>query len=168
MEKFMKTNPRLLIILILMGSIFAFSQSKDTDAPSAAPVVGAWDVTVTWQEANYSQQLVFIAMAGGTGSFRILGPRITTQPPVVHPAVWAKPFTGFMSFSGEVEFPRGNCCRETGTLLFKGVQTSNGTINGRAMFVSDISIVATPGAFQTRVGTFTAVPLPVIARSARR
>lgn len=164
----MKTNPRLLIILILFGSIFAFSQRKSSEVSSAAPIIGAWDVTFTWEESNYSQKLVFIAVAGGTGSFRIVGPRITTQPPLVHPAVWARPFTGFMSFSGEVEFPRGNCCRETGTLLFKGVQASNGTINGRAMFIHDISVVATPGAFQTRVGTFTAVPLPVIAASRRR
>lgn len=164
----MKANPRILIILILLGSIFALGQSKSAEVPSALPVMGAWDVTFTWTDTNITKKLVFIALTNGTGSFRIITPRATTQPPVTHPAVWVRPLPSLMSFSGEVEFPIGNCCRETGTLIFKGVQTSNGVISGRAMFVSDIAIVATPGAFQTRVGTFTAVPLPVVAAGRRR
>lgn len=164
----MKANPRLLIILILFGSIFAFSQRKNSELSSAAPVVGAWEVTFTWTGSNASQKLVFIALGDGTGSFRIVGPRASTQVPATHPAVWTNPAVGFKSFTAEVALQTSNCCRETGTLLFKGVHTSNGTIGGRAMFVSDFSVVATPGAFQTRVGTFTAVPLPVIAGSRRR
>lgn len=165
----MKANPRILIILILLGSVFALGQGKNAEVPNAIPVMGAWEVTFTWTGSAASQKLIFIAVTDGTGSFRMIGPRATTQSPLTHPAVWTRPITGFMSFTSEVALQTANCCRETGTLLFKGMQTSNGgPISGRAMFVNDFSIVATPGPFQTRVGTFTATPLPVIAARRRR
>jgi hypothetical protein len=146
-----------------------FCAAQSAEAPGAAPVMGAWDVTFTWTGSNAAQKLLFIALIDGTGTFRMVGPRATNQTPLTHPAVWTRPAQGFMSFTAEVALQTATCCRETGTLLFKGMQTTNGgVISGRAMFVNDFSVVATPGPFQTRVGTFTAVPLPVIAASRRR
>jgi hypothetical protein len=71
---------------------------------------------------------------------------------------------GLMSFSGEVQLPIGNCCRETGTLMFKGTQsTAGGAITGRAIFASDLSPTTTPTGNGIQFGTFVATPLPIVA-----
>jgi hypothetical protein len=104
--------------------------------------------------------LTFISMSNGTGTFRLIGPRVTTQVNTVVPAVWSRPVPGLMSFSGEVQIPVGNCCRETGTLMFKGTQnTASGIITGRALFASDLSPTTNP----VQMGTFVATPLPIVA-----
>lgn len=150
----MKIIPAVWLIFILMCAIPAFSQT------SPVPVA-AWDVTFSLS-GNVSRRLTFISLSNGTGTFRLVGPRTTTPVPPTVPAVWARPTPGFMSFSGEVQLPIGNCCRETGTLMFKGIQnTANGTITGRAIFASDLTPTTTNGGIY--FGTFVATPLPVVA-----
>lgn len=158
----MKINLPLLAIVVLVCSVYCFGQRRNASA-NALPVIGAWEVTFTFTGSTTSQKLTFIANNDGTGTFRIAGPRASSTVPAVFPSVWARPIQGLMSFSSEVRIQTSNCCTETGTLLFKGMQTSNGSMGGRVMFVSDINVVASPSAFQTRTGTFTAAPLPVIA-----
>lgn len=155
----MKVNRSICLIFVLLCALPAFSQT------SPVPVA-AWDVTFNLS-GNVSRRLIFMSMSNGTGTFRLSGPRATTQAPTTFPAVWARPLPGLMSFSGEVEFPIGNCCRETGTLMFKGTQnTAGGTITGRAIFASDLTPTTTNGGIY--FGTFIATPLPVIALGKRK
>ena len=151
----------LLVVLVLLCALPVFSQN------SPVPVAG-WDVTFTL-ENGLSRRLTFISMSNGTGTFRIIGPRSTTQVNTIVPAVWSRPVPGLMSFSGEVQLPIGNCCRETGTLMFKGTQsTAGGTITGRAIFASDLSPTTTPTGNGVQFGTFVAAPLPIVALRQQR
>lgn len=157
----MRLQITLLAVLVFLCTLPVFSQN------SPVPVAG-WDVTFTF-ENGFSRRLTFISMSNGTGTFRIIGPRTTTQAPGIVPAVWSRPVPGFMSFSGEVQLPIGNCCRETGTLMFKGTQnTTSGIITGRAIFVSDISPATTPTGNGIQFGTFVATPLPIVALRQQR
>lgn len=156
----MKANRIIGLIFVLLCALPAFSQT------SPVPVA-AWDVTFNLS-GNVSRRLTFISMSNGTGTFRLIGPR-TTQVPSTFPAVWARPVTGLMSFSAEVELPIGNCCRETGTLMFKGTQnTTSGTITGRAIFAADLTPVTAPTNTGIYFGTFVATPLPVVALRNRK
>lgn len=152
----MRLKNTLLVVLVFLCALPVFSQN------SPVPVAG-WDVTFTL-ENSLSRRLTFISMSNGTGTFRIIGPRPTTTATGIVPAVWSRPVPGLMSFSGEVQLPVGNCCRETGTLMFKGTQnTTSGIITGRAIFVSDLSPTTTPAGNGVQFGTFVATPLPIIA-----
>lgn len=155
----MKVNRVICLIFVLLCALPAFSQT------SPVPVA-AWDVTFSLT-GHVSRRLTFISMSNGTGTFRLIGPRTTTQVPATVPAVWARPVLGLMSFSGEIKLPIGNCCQETGTLMFKGIQnTADGTITGRAIFASDLTPTTTNGGIY--FGTFVATPLPVIALRNRK
>lgn len=162
----MKIDLRLLAVVVLVCSVHSFGQRGKTSA-NALPVTGAWEVTFTFTGNTASQKLTFIANNDGTGTFRIAGPRASSTSLAIFPSVWSRPLQGLMSFSSEMRIQPSNCCTETGTLLFKGTQTPNGSMSGRVMFVSDVNVVASPSAFQTRTGTFIAMPLPVIAARRR-
>lgn len=152
----MRLRSLLLGVLFLLCALPAFTQN------SPVPVAG-WDVTFNL-ENGLTRRLTFISLSNGTGTFRIIGPRTTTTVNTIVPAVWSRPVPGFISFSGEVQLPIGNCCRETGTLMFKGTQSSaGGTITGRAIFASDFSPTTTPTANGIQFGTFVATPLPIVA-----
>jgi hypothetical protein len=69
-----------------------------------------------------------------------------------------------MSFSSEVQFPLGNCCRETGTLNFKGNLPESGPMTGRVTFISDTPDPANPTGYMTKTGNFSAISVLVIAR----
>src|ERR1044071_5375090 len=64
-----------------------------------------------------------------------------------------------VSFSGEVELPLGTCCREFGTLMFKGKFASADSIKGSLVFVTSIDEEESPYKFHSAVGTFTATRL---------
>jgi len=152
----MRLKITLLVVFVFLCALPIFSQN------SPVPVAG-WDVTFNL-DSNLTRRLTFISMSNGTGTFRIIGPRATTPVTTIVPAVWSRPVPGLMSFSGEVQLPIGNCCRETGTLMFKGTQSSaGGTITGRAIFVNDLSPTTTPTGNGIQFGTFVATPLPIIA-----
>jgi len=72
------------------------------------------------------------------------------------PAVWSQLTNNRVSFSGETELPLGTCCREIGTLIFKGKFQSNTSIVGKLIFVTNIDEEESPYKYSSRVGTFTA------------
>lgn len=161
----MKPKAILLCCLVFSLSLNAFSQTKE-ESILPVPVAG-WNVQFNLlgpTGATTSRQLLFMSFSDGTGSFRILGPRTwTTQ--TLFPAVWNRVTTDFISFSGEAEFPIGNCCRETGTLIFKGSTSQTGVISGAVIFVTNVPGTGTPTPYVIRTGTFVATPIPIVASS---
>jgi len=93
----------------------------------------------------------------------MIGPRTTTTTQTVFPAVYDWVTPDYISFSSEVELPIGNCCREAGTLIFKGTRSDTGVITGPVIFVVSLPLATSPQPYVIRTGSFTATPLPIVA-----
>lgn len=159
----MKRNALLLCCLFFSLAVNAFAQTKE-EGESLVPIAG-WNVSYTLigPTTTISRQLVFISYSNGTGSFRLVGPRTTWTPTMLFPAVWDRVTNEFISFSSEVEFPVGNCCRETGTLIFKGNSSETGVIAGSVIFVTNVPNTTGTVPYVIKSGTFIATPLPIVA-----
>jgi hypothetical protein len=155
-----------LPVLVLVLAFSAFGQEKGEETAASPVPVAGWDVSFTLMGPTANvvpRRLFFMSFTDNTGTFRMTGPRTTWPVQTTFPAVWAAPTPTFMSFSGEVEFPIGNCCRETGTLIFKGDRSNTGVISGAAIFVTNVQSPANPVPYIIRTGTFVATPVPIIA-----
>lgn len=155
----MRVKFLLCIILILFGALSILAQDKVGETTTSEPLINAYDVSFSLSERG-GQRLTFLVFADGRGTFRLVGKRL--PPSVATPAVWDRITPTLISFSGEVQFPIGNCCRETGTLSFKGEIGSNGVITGRSVFVTNTPDPTNPTGFVTRAGEFIATPLPIV------
>jgi len=103
------------------------------------------------------KNLIFDSKAKGTGSFLLLDTRPGDKAePDLLPAVWSQLTNNRVSFSGEAELPIGTCCRERGTLIFKGKFESSNYISGKLIFVTSVDEEESPYKFRSEVGTFTA------------
>jgi hypothetical protein len=155
---------RFSVASLILMSVFAaeagavqtrFSQVATSPAHAARPT-GRWRVKFTLSGGG-EKNLIFLAKAKGAGSFYLLdtGPN---DKPVADPlpAVWSELTNNRVSFSGEVELPLGTCCREIGTLTFKGRFDSNNAISGKLIFVTSVEEEESPYKFHSLVGTFTA------------
>jgi len=148
------------VILIPLVSVQAvafqthFSQSKATPL-SSLKLNGRWRVKFAF--SGLEKHLTFDAGAKGTGFFLLqdTGP---DDKPVAdpQPATWSQLTNDRVSFSGEAELPIGTCCRELGTVIFKGKFSSNNTIAGTLIFVTGIDEEESPYKFHSLVGTFEA------------
>ena len=144
----------LLTLLILLSPVAA----QQTAAPAAggAKLAGRWRVTFSLT-GDPQKNLVFDSKARGQGSFTLLdtGPDNKPVPDPV-PAAWSELSNNRVSFSGEVELQLGNCCREIGTLMFKGKFQSSTSITGKLVFVTSVDEEESPYQFRSHVGTFSA------------
>ena len=158
-------KPKVLLFSCLVFYL-ALNVSAQVQEEGGSPVpVAGWNVSYTLisPTTTTSRQLVFISYSNGTGSFRLIGPRTTWTTTTLFPAVWDRVTNDFISFSSEVEFPIGNCCRETGTLIFKGNTSVTGVITGAAIFVTNMPATTPPLPYAVRTGTFVATPIPIVA-----
>ena len=149
---------------LLLASVLLFVALPLAAQNSPVPV-GGWSVSYTLPgptTANTSRQLIFISLSNGTGTFRMIGPRTTTTTQTVFPAVYDWVTPDYISFTSEVELPIGNCCREAGTLIFKGTRSDTGVITGPVIFVVSLPMAASPQPYVIRTGSFTATPLPIV------
>ena len=155
----MKPNALLLACLIVLFTL-------STAAQNSPVPVGGWNLSyslVSPTTTNTSRQLLFISYSDGTGTFRMIGPRTSTTTQSIFPAVYDWVTPSFISFASEVELPLGNCCREAGTLIFKGNRSNTGVISGPVIFVVSMPMATTPAPYVIRTGTFVATPVPIIA-----
>lgn len=158
-------NRLLTVALILALGVLAqaaVGQSKETQTLTTASdtkLVGRWRVTFTI--SSLKKNLVFDAKERGAGLFLLLdtGPDDTPVADPV-PGAWSQLTNYRVSFSGETELPIGTCCREIGTLLFKGRFSSANTISGKVIFVTSVDEEESPYQFRTVVGVFTATRVP--------
>ncbi len=145
------------LILLPLGTLQGRSHSSFSHATLAPAhqLNGRWRVKFVM--SGVEKNLIFEAKAKGSGVFMLLdtGP---DDRPVTTPisAGWSQLTNERVSISSEVELPLGTCCREWGTLIFKGKFSSPDTISGRLIFVTSIDEEESPYQFHSLVGTFTA------------
>jgi hypothetical protein len=150
-----------LVTIIAIQWAAVLATSTEADSPGKTPtLVGRWRVKFNFS-GDRERNLVFEARTKGSGSFLLMdtGPDdklvAGTQP-----TGWAQLTDSRVSFSGEVELPIGTCCREIGTLMFKGRFISNNSISGKLVFVTSVDEEESPYKFRSLVGTFTATRIP--------
>src|SRR5260370_21774866 len=132
-----------LTFLVLMSVVAVQGMAFQTSSPQAtaqlAPelnLAGSWRVKFTLSGTG-EKNLVFDAQAKGSGSLLPLDTEPDGKPVAAPlPAAWSQTTNERVNFSGEVELPLGTCCREIGTLVFKGRFASNNSISGKAIFIS--------------------------------
>jgi len=144
----------VFLSLIMVGIVSASGQTSDTLNP-----IGRWQVKFKLLD-TIEKNLVFTAQEGGDGSFQLLDTALDNKlDPNPQAAAWSLA-KGSLSISGEVETQIGSCCRETGTLILKAKLTSNNSISGKLIFVTNIDEDESPYKYHATVGTFTATRLP--------
>jgi hypothetical protein len=124
----------------------------------AAKVNGRW--RVKFKMSGLEKNVIFEAKENGAGSFKLLDTGVDDKPvadPV--PGVWSQLTNDRVSFSGEAELPIGTCCREIGTMMFKGRFTSANAISGTLIFVTSVDQEESAFKFRSEVGTFEATKL---------
>lgn len=143
---------KILFLVLCLFVVGASSAHAQTSNPS---LVGRWQVKFTIVETT-EKNLVFTAHESGDGTFQLLDTGPDNKPvPNPHAAAWSL-VKGNLSISGEVELQTGACCRETGTLILKAKLTSNNSISGKLIFVTNIDEDESPYKYHATVGTFTA------------
>ena len=139
------------IILIIVSVAVGRVQSQ---APAQSPsVAGKWQVKFHLTD-GVEQNLLFDSQPNGVGTFLLLNAK--PGETIVAPAVWAETTNQRVSFSGHLELQLGTCCREVGTLVFKGKFASSNAITGKLIFVTSVEEEESPYHFKSDVGTFTA------------
>jgi hypothetical protein len=123
-------------------------------APTAK-VKGRWKVT--FKMSGLEKNVIFEAKENGAGAFKLLDTGVDDKPVAdLVPGVWSLLTNDRVSFSGEAELPIGTCCREIGTMMFKGRFTSPNAISGTLIFVTSVDQEESAFKFRSEVGTFTA------------
>lgn len=119
-------------------------------------LAGRWRVKFTFA-GRTEMNLILDAHPKGAGTFLLLDTAPDSRPETSpRPAAWLQTTNARMGFSGEVELPIGTCCRETGTLIFKGQFASNDSVSGKVIFVGSTEEEENPIGFRAMIGTFTA------------
>lgn len=149
---------RISIVIILFMLLSAVAGAGQQGAASGK-LTGRWQVSFALN-GDPKKNLVFEPKAKGAGSFLLLdtGPDNKPVPDPV-PAAWTELTNNRVSFSSEVELPLGTCCREFGTLMFKGKFESADSIKGTLVFVTSVDEEESPYKFHSAVGTFSATRL---------
>ena len=151
----MRTYLKIIIGLLMLFSTAASQQSTPAPANSAK-LTGRWRVTFSLA-GDPEKHLIFEVKPKGAGAFKLLdtGP---DDKPVAEPApaVWSELDNNRVSFSSETELQIGACCRQMGTLIFKGKFKSNTSIAGGLIFVTSIDEEESPYKYRSHIGTFTA------------
>lgn len=150
----------LLISIIAAQGVAVQATYPQAGSPAKTTIVGRWQVKFTLIGGS-EKNLVFAARAKGPGSFLLLDTGPDDKPVAApQPAAWSQMTNDRVSFSGEVELPLGTCCREMGTLIFKGKFVSSNSISGKLIFVTSVDEEESPYKFRSVVGTFTATRIP--------
>jgi hypothetical protein len=148
---------KLLIALIL--SLFA-TPTPLVNPQTKATLTGRWRVKFSLVETP-DKNLVFEVKPKGGGTFLLLDTGPDNKPvPDPLPAVWSEIDQGRVSFAANVELPLGTCCREMGTLIFKGTYGSDKSIKGRTIFIASTTDEENFIGYRSSVGTFAATREP--------
>jgi hypothetical protein len=138
----------LILVMMFVVPVTAFQ----TSTPK---LNGRW--RVKFKMSGLEKNVIFEAKEHGAGSFSLLDTGVDDKPvanPV--PGVWSELSNNRVSFSGEAELPIGTCCREVGTMMFKGKFTAADSIAGTLIFVTSVDQEESAFKFRSEVGTFEA------------
>ncbi len=123
-------------------------------------LTGRWRVKFSLVQTK-DKNLIVDVKPKGSGAFLLLDTGPDDKPvPDPLPAVWSEIDNGRVSFAGNVELPLGTCCREVGTLIFKGTYAGDNSIKGRAIFIASTTDEENFIGYRSDVGTFTATREP--------
>jgi hypothetical protein len=150
------------MFVLLLSSPAVQGVALPTNLPQAKVIpkhavnpIGRWRVKLTM--AGLEKNLIVVSRPRGVASFLLLDTGPDDKPVAdPQPAAWSQLTNDRVSFSGEAELPIGTCCREIGTLTFKGKFTSSNAISGKLVFVTSIDEDESPNKLRSVVGTFTA------------
>lgn len=148
----------LILMSLVAAQVIALPALAQATAKPAQvdSLPGRWRVKLRFA-GDVERNLIFEAKAKNVGSFTLLDTGPDNKPvPDLAPAVWSRLTNGRVSFSGEAEMPLGTCCREIGTLIFKGKFESNNSISGGLVFVTSVDEEESPVKYRSLVGSFTA------------
>jgi hypothetical protein len=147
----------VVIPLITAQANFEESGSFQPELSSTRVAIlnGRWQVKFAY--TGLEKNLMLDAKAKGSGTFLLMdtGPN-NEKVPNPFSAAWAQLTNDRVSFSGEAELPIGTCCREKGTLIFKGRFRSPDEISGKLIFVTSVDEEESPYNFHSVTGTFVA------------
>ena len=138
--------------LIIVVGLLTLTQAGAPEVP------GQWQVKFAFA-GRTEMNLTFDAKAKGDGTFLLLDTAPDSRPEAgPRSATWTQTTNDRMSFSGEVELPIGDCCRETGTLIFKGKLEANkpNSISGKVIFIASTEDEENGIGYRAMAGTFTA------------
>ena len=149
----------LLLLVVGLSAAAPPSVMSQSSARNSTPkLTGRWRVKFTIPDWN--KNLILIARPGNVGSLLLLDTDPDNKPvKSPQPAVWTILSNDRVSFTGQAELPIGTCCREIGTLNFKGKFDSSNSISGRLLFVTSVNDDESPLRLRSVVGTFTATRL---------
>ena len=143
-----------------VGAQIGASKTAVTPGPSLS-LAGRWRVKFMFS-GGVEKNLIFESKRGGSGFFLLLDTGPSDKPESAPaPASWSQLSNDRVSFSGEAELPLGTCCREIGTLIFKGKFSSSDSISGKLIFVTSVDEEESHYKFRSVVGTFTATRVTI-------
>ena len=144
----------LLGIGLLLFSPPVFSRSETRS------LSGRWRVEFALTSGD-KKHLIVDAKTKGNGTLLGLDTAEgNKQIPESLPGVWSETANGRVTFSGDIELPLGTCCREVGTLILKGEYSSDTSLKGRAIFITNTTDDENFVGYRSDVGTFTATREP--------
>jgi hypothetical protein len=150
----MRTLKKIITVFILFST--AAAQQTAPGPANGGKLTGRWRVTFSIT-GDPEKHLIFEVKPKGAGSFVLLdtGPDNKAVPDPA-PAVWSELDNDRVSFASETELQLGTCCRQWGTLIFKGKLKSSTSITGGIIFVTSIDEEESPYKYRSHIGTFTA------------
>lgn len=152
MRTVMKFFALLVIALILSGTAVS--------RPETRSLSGRWRVEFSLSSGE-KKHLIFDARPKGDGTFLGLDTAEgNKQTPESLPAVWSETTNERVTFSGDIELPLGTCCREVGTLVFKGAFISDNSLKGRTIFITSTTDEENFIGYRSDIGPFTATREP--------
>jgi hypothetical protein len=148
----------LMLVSVISIQEFAFQATSPPAAKiseQSVNLAGRWHVKFTMM--GVEKNLVLVSQAKGVASFLLLDTGPDGKPVAdPQPADWSQLTNNRVSFSGEAELQLGTCCREIGTLIFKGKFNSNNSMSGKLIFVTSVDEEESPYKFRSVIGTFNA------------
>ena len=148
----MKLFALLVIALTLSGTPAARSETRS--------LTGRWRVEFSLTSGE-KKHLLFEAKAKGDGTlFGLDTAEGNKQSTESLPAVWSETNNERLTFSGDIELPLGTCCREVGTLIFKGAFVTDNSLKGRAIFITNTTDEENFVGYRSDIGSFTATREP--------
>jgi hypothetical protein len=146
-------RPRSVPFIVLLCLLLPQAASTQ---PREKELAGRWRVKFTFAGRS-EMNLIFESQAKGDGTFLLLDTAPDSKPEASpRSATWTETTNDRVSFSGEVELPIGTCCRETGTLIFKGKFGADKILSGKVIFIASTEEEENPIGFRAMIGTFTA------------
>lgn len=160
MLRHLVSSALILLVSFQLGAPRAQQPQEKKPVTVPGSLVGRWQVTFLIEAGE--KHLVLDAKPHGSAVLTLLDTGENNQPVPGHKqAIWSELTNNRVSFSSELELPLGTCCREIGTVMFKGRFLSNNSIKGKLVFVTSVDEDESPYKLRSDVGTFTATRLPV-------